>query len=244
MTAILMRARAELRSGVRSTLALVLILGIAGGVVLFSATAARRTDSAYSRLIGWSRQPDALVSAGGFGYGKVDLAKAASLPEVASSATVHQVTFYPATTSGRLLPVGGGGGLTTATARDQNLLGRVKLLAGRRPDPHRAGEIEVGYASEDFTHVRVGTHLLLHFWKPNVNALQYYRGELPLPLSQVPPSAFAFNLPVKVVGIAVSPGDFPQIGPYGDVTLTPAFYRTYGHRIRTQSSLAVSLRRG
>ena len=144
--------------------------------MIFSSSAARRTDSAYSRLIGWARQPDALVSSGGFGYGRVNLGKAAALPEVAASATLYQVGFYPATTSGRLLAIGGGGGITAPTVRDQRLLGRVKVLEGRRADPKQVGEVEVGFASEDFTHVRVGTHLLLHFWSPHVNPLQFARG--------------------------------------------------------------------
>src|SRR2546423_12899404 len=105
-----MRARAELASRMRSLVALALILGIAGGVVVFAVAGARRTDSVYTRLIDWGHLPDVLVSSGGFGFGGGGLDKAAAPPQGAGSAQLYQVGVYPATPPGRLLAVGGGGG--------------------------------------------------------------------------------------------------------------------------------------
>jgi hypothetical protein len=93
MRAIFMRARAGLATGIRSLVALTLILGVAGGVVLFTAAGARRTDTAYSRLVVWARTADSVVSSGGCGFSRVDLDRVAGLPQVETSARVYQVGF-------------------------------------------------------------------------------------------------------------------------------------------------------
>ena len=46
--------RADLRRNWRALLSLVLLLGLAGGVVLTAAAGARRTDTAYPRLLSWA----------------------------------------------------------------------------------------------------------------------------------------------------------------------------------------------
>ena len=75
--------RADLRLRWRATLGLVLLLGLIGGVVLTAAAGARRTDTAYPRLLRWSHAASVLVvpncaGMGGF-YGRL-----ARLPQVAS----------------------------------------------------------------------------------------------------------------------------------------------------------------
>src|SRR5439155_944051 len=98
--------------------------------------------------------------------------------------------------------------------------------------------------SQALVRVRVGTHLVLHFWKPDVEFVKYFHGERLEPFRDVPKSAFGFSLPVTVVGIVTSPGDFPQQGPFGAVTLTPAFFRRYADRTASNTMLEAKLRRG
>src|SRR5205823_3907362 len=66
----------------------------------------------------------------------------------------------------------------------------------------------------------------------------------PVPFDQIPKSAFVFSVPVTVTGVTVSPGDFPENGPFGDVALTPAFFRKYGGRAFVSPELAVRLHSG
>src|SRR5437879_2691005 len=105
MTAVWMRTRGELRARWRSLLALALILGVAGGVVLFSVAGAPRTDSAYARLVSWVHGPDDIVSGGGFGYSRVDLHRVARFPQVTSSAPLETVVYYSTSRSDRLVAV-------------------------------------------------------------------------------------------------------------------------------------------
>ena len=49
--------RADVRRRWRALVSLALLLGLAGGVVLTAAAGARRTDTAYPRLLTWATQP-------------------------------------------------------------------------------------------------------------------------------------------------------------------------------------------
>src|ERR671931_2801091 len=94
MSAIWMRARAELRSNWRATVALVLMIGLAGGVVMSAAAGARRTDSSYGRFLAWAHAPDAgLTTGAAFGLTAVAPRAVNPPPEVASSALVDSFLF-------------------------------------------------------------------------------------------------------------------------------------------------------
>src|SRR2546423_249523 len=129
-----MRARTELAASLRSVVALAVILGVAGGVVLFSAAGARRTDTAYPRLLKWAHAPDTVVAGGGlFGFSRIDLARVARLPQVASSARISRFFFYPTTRSGRLLAVGVGAGSASARRSAGRLSSQPSLAVHLRP---------------------------------------------------------------------------------------------------------------
>jgi len=53
MTAVLLRAREELRARWRSSVSLTVMLAVFGGAVMAVAAGARRTDSAYPRFLLW-----------------------------------------------------------------------------------------------------------------------------------------------------------------------------------------------
>src|SRR5256885_15220441 len=64
MRAVWMRARADLRAGARSLVALVVLLGLFGGVAMAAGAGARRTGSAYDRFLAATTPPDAFVISG------------------------------------------------------------------------------------------------------------------------------------------------------------------------------------
>ena len=57
MGSVWLRLRADVRLGWRTLAALALLLGLIGGVVLTAAAGARRTDTAYPRLLSWASRP-------------------------------------------------------------------------------------------------------------------------------------------------------------------------------------------
>jgi hypothetical protein len=54
MATVWLELRADLRQRWRALLSLALLLGLIGGVVLTAAAGARRTDTAYPRLLTWA----------------------------------------------------------------------------------------------------------------------------------------------------------------------------------------------
>src|ERR1700735_5929079 len=54
METVWLALRADLRQRWRALLSLALLLGLIGGVVLTAAAGARRTDTAYPRLLSWA----------------------------------------------------------------------------------------------------------------------------------------------------------------------------------------------
>jgi hypothetical protein len=66
MTPVWTLVRAWLRARRRALLGLVLLVGVASGTVMVAAIGARRTDTAYARLLEATRAEDVEVEIGGF----------------------------------------------------------------------------------------------------------------------------------------------------------------------------------
>ena len=122
----------RLAGGWPGLVALVLLVGLAGGAVLTAAAGARRTASAYPRFLVASRASDVLVGPAGTGLGGYDDALA-GLPGVAAIAPIVGLQAEP---------VGPGGKLDQQAVVSAPLDGRFghlleipKLLAGRQPQP-------------------------------------------------------------------------------------------------------------
>jgi len=76
--------RAELRRGLLGMLGLALLLGLIGGVVLTAAAGARRTDTAYPRLLRWANAAQVDIIPNGNGPFPRYFAALRRLPQVAS----------------------------------------------------------------------------------------------------------------------------------------------------------------
>src|SRR5439155_20927421 len=90
MHAVWMRARSELRSRLAGVLAPALIVGVIGGVVIAAAAGARRTETAYPRLLRAERAMDVVADVTGRDPRIVDrlAGEIQRLPEVLVSARV------------------------------------------------------------------------------------------------------------------------------------------------------------
>src|SRR5581483_6951118 len=65
VTAVWIAARAQLRRRLGATVALILLVGLTGGVVIAAIAGASRTDSSMKRFVAYSRPEDAFVSVNG-----------------------------------------------------------------------------------------------------------------------------------------------------------------------------------
>src|SRR5438876_7605839 len=106
-----MRARSELRSSRRSTLLVVVLIGLVGGLTLAAAAGARRTETAYPRFLVATNSEDYLVSAANTGTALY--ADVARLPEVAQTGVVDGLPFFYRPRPGKIEP-----GVQVVASRD------------------------------------------------------------------------------------------------------------------------------
>jgi ABC-type antimicrobial peptide transport system permease subunit len=185
MATVWLALRADVRRQWRALLGLVLLLGLAGGVVLTAAAGARRTDTAYPRLLTWANASQVEVAPGE--PDPVYFAALARLPQVAGAAPVNQYTVA--------LPVPHG----TPDAQIQALsspngaygasVDRVKIVAGRMFSATAADEAVIDPQLASMEHLKPGDTLRLL--------------GIPGNTPQGPDLKGAFPLNVRVTAIAV-----------------------------------------
>lgn len=153
--------RAGVRSRWRGMVGVALLLGLAGGVVLTTVAGARRTDSAYARLLRASDAADVNIAVSG--------------PNAVQNIG-HQARFYEAVarlpgvdvvapTVGVSAEVAGGHTEVLLRGGTDDRLGRrverPKLTAGRLPDPRRPDEALADRAIAHELHLHAGDVLHL-----------------------------------------------------------------------------------
>jgi len=149
------RLRGVLRRGRGGYLAIVLITGLLGGVAMGSVAAARRTQSAYPRILAASNPSDLHVDPGA--YSPRMLRRIAGLRHVTVARTYVSILGLRTAQDGTVNP-------TSAFNQQVELVGsldglyfsqdKVIVTAGRRADPRRASEVMVS----DQTARRFGLH--------------------------------------------------------------------------------------
>ena len=82
------RIRSRLRSGWAARLAIVVLVGLAGGAVMTAVAAARRTDSAFDRMVVENRTADALVNPDSGTESALTMSTIESLPSVARAGRI------------------------------------------------------------------------------------------------------------------------------------------------------------
>src|SRR5580704_17980103 len=159
MAILWLELRADLRQRWRALLSLALLLGLIGGVVLTAAAGARRTDTAYPRLLSWANatQVDLLPAANG--YPADYYAALAKLPQVAqlSTAVLYQVVLPTARHADN--------NQVTAMSSPNHGVGvatdKVKVLQGRPYDPDTPGQAMIDPQLAALEHVGPGGTLRL-----------------------------------------------------------------------------------
>ena len=159
MTTLWLTLRTDLRGKWRALLGLALLLGLIGGVVLTAAAGARRTDTAYPRLLSWASasQVDLIPAANDFPADYY--AALAKLPQVASlsTAVLYQVVLPTARHASN-------NQVTAISSPDRGFgvsTDRVKVLAGRAFDPAAPRQAMIDSQLAALEHVGPGGTLRL-----------------------------------------------------------------------------------
>ena len=155
--------RAGMRRRWRALVSFALLLGLAGGVVLTAAAGARRTDTAYPRLLTWADASQVTVLLGGLD--PAYFAALNQLPQVAAVATAMQYNIA--------LPVPGGlpdNQIEVLASSDGSLgttVDRVKVLQGQMFGPGTDGEAVIDPGTAAREHLAPGDTL-------HLTAIPYY----------------------------------------------------------------------
>lgn len=242
------RARAELRSSWRSTMALILVLGIGGGVVLTAFAGARRTDSAMQQFVNFSEPDD-----GAFLFGNVNNPPVApgmparslellpgeqrvvDLPQVAE----HFQMPYLYLTSSR--SGFSGASLNAIGASDSSLfrsVDRPMVVAGHLPNPRHPYDVAINELAGKFHHLHIGSSVRLYSY----SLAQSGNGRLTSTIETDRPMPAGPTFKVRVVAVVRFPQDVnaaPQLASAQDVSyegqqnlyLTPAFLQRLAERL-------------
>ena len=156
MTTIWFALRADVRRRWPALLSLALLLGLIGGVVLTAAAGARRTDTAYPRLLTWANASQVGIAPENTGFPGYYRALA-RLPRIAAMTTV---SFYNVVLSPR------NSGMVSLMSSPDGAMGvsvdRAKVLAGRLYDPKAAGQAMVDQQMASVEHLTPGSTLRLY----------------------------------------------------------------------------------
>ena len=141
---------ADVRRRWRTMLGLVLLLGLIGGVALTAAAGARRTDTAYPRLLSWANASQLDIVPQGTGLTGYYTALA-RLPEVSAlgAGQLYQATM-PASHAAEVQFESSPDGVLGSR------VDRVKVLSGRRYDPARPGEAMIDQEMAAAEHLKPG----------------------------------------------------------------------------------------
>lgn len=146
MAVVWFRLRAVGRQRWRAWLALALLVGLGGGIVLGALAGARRTDSAYGRFLKEVNAFDVALAGG-------DLEAVRDLPQVTDVAGNDFLVMEKEGDDRRfdlspLLPAGDG---------MYERINGLKILKGRRPDPSRTDEVSISRFGAETYGLGVGT---------------------------------------------------------------------------------------
>lgn len=155
-----MHLRSSARQRWRALVGVALLFGLTGGLAAASLASARRTDSAFPRLLEATRAADISVD-----YGKPDpevAASIASLPDVIGSSTYVAVNATPLDAQGHPSTAIDFDFETVASVDGRFFdSDRVIVLSGRLPDPSRADEVAVNESTVLRDGIAQGDHFTL-----------------------------------------------------------------------------------
>jgi ABC-type lipoprotein release transport system permease subunit len=203
-------SRRELLRHRRAALALILLVGVSGGVVLTAAAGARRSASAFDRFLDASHTADAQLQ-----YASEDDVDEAVLAAVRADPAVERAVPLFITVG---FSEASDYDLAVFAGPDPALYSEIdvpRILEGRRPDPAEPHEVLVNRFTQENLGVKVGDTVTIGTF----TAEQFGAEDL----FEDPAGP---EIPLEVVGIAVTAYDLadPEFsGFYG----TPAFHEEY-----------------
>ena len=200
------RFRAEIGSTWRGLIVLALLAGLAGAVSLAAIAGARRTDSAFSRMLAATNAADVLVNPDYGNDSNLDIDRVRALPMVAELGIERGISALP-------LPIRGINEIENTLAlgladRASTRVGRVNVLEGRQPKAGAADEVLVNPRFASRAHLSVGDRFdVLVLRRADFGALDAAGLTPAQTTTALNEGRFGRRIPLRLVGIGVAPSD-------------------------------------
>ncbi|MGO9876387.1 MAG: FtsX-like permease family protein [Acidimicrobiia bacterium] len=205
----------EIRRRWRTVVALVLLVGAVGAIVLATAAGARRTSTALARFNSSSRaatvqlQVPTVTAAQLRAFGRI--------PEVASFGLASGI--YVLDPKAPNLTI-----VAEPNTQVGTVVDRARVIAGRAASPAAVDEVAIDESVAAQIHLGIGDHLDVASFTPKQIAVALRGGNLGAPAGP--------RVSLRIVGLVRRPFDLGRRGATGGITiLTPAFYRAYSGRM-------------
>jgi len=232
MGAVSRRVGSELRTRLRSTLLLAVVVGIAAGATLTALAGARRADSAVGRFVAYSHSAQGVVRADPGLYAEI-----ARLPLVASTVRTARMLMARLDANGQPDRTFG----LSFIAADDPGFSRPLMVSGRASRPDSVTEVTINSSAAQNEHLAVGSSFRLQAFASGT-AEDLLRGAYAAPTGPI--------VTLKVVGIERFPVDLnvAQAAPgvtyasEDSVFLAPAFFRTYVDQVALAGGVYLSFR--
>jgi ABC-type antimicrobial peptide transport system permease subunit len=227
MRAVATRARAELRGHMPSVVAIALLLGLTGGLVLAVALGARRTASAFPRLLQASNADDLFLEAEPARQGQLE-----RLPGVAEHGRVALMLLTGVGPNQTIDDNFVNLAVASADGRAYYTIDRPAIVAGRMARPDRASEIVVNERLARLQHLQPGAEVT--FYQFTLTEAAELSGPGPHRVS-----SHQLQVTFTVTGIERQSEEVVR-DPRRDATrmlLTPAYYA--GHRNGVEDEASV-----
>ena len=250
MAAVWMRFRAELRGRWRALLAVGVLVGLAGGVTLAALAGARRTESAFGRLVAETEAWDLLVNPDLGTETALDDADVKALPQVRDAARVDGLFVGPGEPQS-LAEVFEFGIVFSSDGRAGYEFGRPRLVHGRMPRRDRPHEVLVNPLMAEQQGWRVGDRVaLVGFTAADVAELdaRAAAGEATLEElgTEIRTGGLGEGFTATITGIGVMPDEIlvDEGFEVGQMLIGPAFSRRHPDVGVAYWAEIVRLRRG
>jgi hypothetical protein len=228
MAALRIRFRTQLRARWHAWVALALLAGGLGGLVIGAAAGSVRTHGSYQRFLASIRAADVYVDPFvGFGDDSFPLDRVAHLPQVArSERNLHLAVISRSRSRRPIFPVGPSPVeyVVPSDGHPADTIDRLKVLRGRLPDPARPDEVIGDSKALASLGVGVGDAVTIR----TITRHQLWTRGSAFHLTADPRTAqWGPLVTLHVVGVAANArADVDG----GQMHLTPAFFAAYGGR--------------
>jgi ABC-type lipoprotein release transport system permease subunit len=202
MGAIGYRVRTQLRSGWMAITALALLVGLAGGAVLTTVAAARRTDSAFDRMVRADRVSPALVNPDQGDGSKLTMSELRKLPAVARATRINFASTLPAQKMTSISDFASTPAIVILEDGYGTTNNRFVIDSGRMPNPARADEVFVERWFADANHLHVGSSIPIRAMSGDEMS-QFQQSDGPPDVSAL--NAIGTPYRLNVVGIGGTP---------------------------------------